>query len=226
MLTPTDRIVRQTVSEGFGILRGDVEYDLDKFPSRSDAALAKFQEVLTYDPNNYEAWLGTGICQAYWPGKYRAAIQAFKRASQIAPGEAEPYFQLGLTFLRDGEVNYERPMEEGYQHALRYFFEAEKHDYSPKSVLYNNIGTTLYRMGDYADAINWFERSAGRMRDEGTWLPSTFFLAAEANEKTGRFSEAAKWYESCRDEGMSLGEDLELKIKNLKILANNQGRSL
>jgi tetratricopeptide (TPR) repeat protein len=214
-------------SHGFRILSGEETFDLDKYSFQSEAAKEYFQKALSLDPNCYDALMGMGICNSYDPREYNKAIAAFKRAIEIRPNEAEPYYQAGLIFLLDSDRNYENPIVSGKEEALQHFQKALELGYKPQSWLYNHIGTVYSRMGLYGEAINCFEHSIKYMENEGTWIPSVFFLAADACETLGKDSEAIKWLVLYKKQNFgSDTEEIDQRINNLKIISENRKKAL
>lgn len=222
-----EEIIEEKVARGLRILHGKEAYDHTKYRLGGRAAEAEFKDALSLDPNSYRALLALGICYSYRPTKHREAIEALTRAIDICPDRVEGYYELGLTFLHAGErgsiVGSPNPFEE----ALRYFEKVLALGYEPRAGIYNLLGTTCFRLGRYEDAIEWFEKSAESVEKDGGWEPSTFFLAAQANEMLGRSAEAIRWYELYKHRGLGTDhEEIDMRIRNLRILEENRKKAL
>lgn len=227
-MKPSKEVIEEKVTRGFRILERKEKYDPSRFPGPSEAAEAIFKEALCSDPDCYLALLGLGRCYYYRPTQYSEAISTFQRAITIQPYEAEPYYWIGLTYFHAGERKL--PLfgaNDVYEEALRYFHKALEMGYEPKAWLYNHIGTVHFREARYEQAITWFQRSADSIKSEGGWVPSTFFLAAEACEYLGRFADAIKWYELYKEYGLqSSHKEVNQRIKKLIILEENRKKAL
>jgi tetratricopeptide (TPR) repeat protein len=60
------------------------QYQLKQYPQ----AAASFQQFLGYAPQSPDAWTGLGICDIHL-GKKADAIQAWRKAHQLAPNNAQ-----------------------------------------------------------------------------------------------------------------------------------------
>lgn len=220
-------MIEEIVARGQRLLARKESYDLTKYSYPSEAAEAQFKEALQIEPNNYDAIVGLGRCYAYTPRKYIEAVSMFERAIEIDLERPEAYFQAGKTFLNAGDSGLHPLNSNSYERALRYFEKAVHLGYKPQAWLFNALGTAYFRLQRFAESLIWFERSAQAAKEEGAWVPSTFHLAAEANENLGRFAEAIKWYELYKENGFSSHEsEVNQKIKNLLILEENKKKSL
>lgn len=211
-------------SKAFKILRKEEEFDLEHFAYRNEAAIAAFKEALSIDPLLVEAWIGLGIAYAYCPNNFEDARSAFMRAQQIDPANAATYYQLGRLYFSHAETNYETATAEEYEKALHYLKEASVQGYHDLGDLYNLMGTVAFRLKRYDAAIAFFQQSVAEA-NEGAWLPSTYFLAAEANKLNGNLREALRWYESYLSKGYD-DEQVRLKIRNLRAILQNRLKAL
>jgi len=207
------------VVKGFRILNREERYNTSLYFGPSEAAEAEFRAALQLRPDCYSAYLGLGQCYAYRPNQYEDAIRAFEQARLLHPEEPAPYYHMGLTYLHAGERNLLLFGLDPFKEALKCFETALSLGYVPKAWLFNHIGTNHFRMGSYTEAVEWFEKSFDTLKKESGWIPSTFFLAAQANENLGLFAEAIKWYERYIEEG-KLGdvEEITQRIKFLESL--------
>jgi tetratricopeptide (TPR) repeat protein len=215
---------KDLVERGFRILRGKEEFDLDQFAYRSDAAMASFRQATALDPSSYDAWLGLGLSYGFSPTRFDEAFAAFTRAQEINPERPESFYELGRLLLRHAETNYESAEREDLEQALGFFDESAKLGYEDPAALYNLMGTTYFRLKRYREALECFEHSAAAARPE-SWFPSTYFLAAEANELEGNLEEAVRWYELYLAKGFH-DEDVRLKVRNIKTLLENRQKAL
>jgi tetratricopeptide (TPR) repeat protein len=223
----TDDIIEEKVSRGLRILRGKEPYDHAKYRSGLAAAEGEFKDALALNPNSYRALLALGVCYSYRPTKHRDAIEALKQAIDIRPEASEGYYELGVTLFHVGERGSFGDRQPPYEEAVRCFEKALELGHAPKGGIYNLVGTTHFRLGRYDDAIAWFEKSAESLSEEGGWQPSTFFLAAEANELLGRTAEAIRWYELYKKRGLGTDHDeIDMRIRNLRVLDENRTKAL
>lgn len=214
----------EIVAKGFRILTGEEKIDSDLYDYRSEAAIAAFSKALALDPGIFRAWIGLGVAYAYFPNKFEDALSAFARAQAIDAKNPESYYQLGRLFFHRAEVDYENAGVKEYETALQLFCEAAKLGYKDQGELYNLMGTTYFRIERYNEALACFERSAAEAQ-EGSWLPSTYFLSAQINELTGNLEEALRWYELYVSQG-SVNEEVLTTIRNLKAIIENQRKAL
>lgn len=220
-------VVEKRVNKGFRILNGKEKYSLQLYSDPCDAAEAEFREALRIDPNCSVALLGLGRCYSSNPRRYEEAISLFLRAMEAPGTKADASYQIGLTFLHAGGRGLAPLGKNPNEEALRYFKEALESDYSPKAWLYNHIGTAYYRLEEFDEALIWFEKSAESIGSEGGWVPSTYFLAAEACEYLCRFSDAVKWYHRYKEHShLGDAEEINKRIQNLRILEKNRRKAL
>lgn len=210
----------ELVAKGFRILNGQEKIDPDLYSYRSEAAIATFLKALAANPNMFRAWIGLGISYAYSPSTFDESLSAFLKAQAIDAQHPDSYYQLGRLFLHRAETDYEKALPEEYEQALHFFSEADRLGYEDRGELYNLKGTTYFRIKRYDEALKCFERSAAETQD-GSWLPSTYFLAAQINELNGNLEEAIRWYELYVAKGFG-GRDVMSTLRNLKTTRENQ----
>lgn len=220
-------ILEKKVARGFRILERKEKYDPSRYMGPSEAAEVLFKEVLELDAQCYQALMGLGRCYYYRPYQFTDAITIFKNASLVCPRNAEPFYWIGLIFLHAGERGLALTENDPYDEAIRYFQIALKLGSSQQAWIANHIGTAYFRKGEWEEAIVWFSKSAEKLTTEEGWIPSTYFLAAEACEKIGRFRDAIRWYERYRNHRVSDDEaEIEQRIRNLRVLEENRKKAL
>jgi tetratricopeptide (TPR) repeat protein len=212
-----DETLDDLVTRGFNTLERREQYDLTAYRTPGEAAEVLFRRALDIDQHCYDALLGLGQCYSYRPQKYVEALALFSRAAGIRPNQPEPSYLSGLTLLHAGEIDMEMGQFGCYGSALISFERALELGFDPKAEVYNALGTVSYRMGEYSDAVKWFQLSYDSLRRDGGWQPSTFFLAADACEHLGKFAEAISWYELYKEYG-HLNDQTEIddKIEDLR----------
>jgi predicted Zn-dependent protease len=67
-----------------------------------DSAIAKFQELLAADPNNFDAQLSLGMAY-YRKGDYAQAIAEGHKAEQLRPKEQLVHTNLSLFYMKAGD---------------------------------------------------------------------------------------------------------------------------
>ncbi len=60
-----------------------------------------------------------------------------------------------------------------YMHPIEYFHEAMDKGYFPIYKLYQFIGMTYFRMGEYSESVHWFEKVL-KVLQPGDFAPATF----------------------------------------------------
>ncbi|MCI0563136.1 MAG: tetratricopeptide repeat protein [Nitrososphaera sp.] len=213
--------VNELVAAGFRILEGKDRWNAELYESMSSAAKAQFEEALRRDPNCYRAIVGLGVCLSFNPRELTAALELFRRAINMKPEEAEAYYEIGNTMFIAGERGYYINGRE-YEDALEFLREAAKRNYKQLSWLYNHVGIIHYRMRKYDEAIRYFEESAKQVAEDGTWIPSTFNLAAKACEEIGDIPAAIRWYERLLEHSPLKEAEFRQRIEALRAIANEQ----
>jgi tetratricopeptide (TPR) repeat protein len=227
--------VEKLVDRGFRILERKEEpaeadwheFSMVNYFVASEAAQILFRQAIERDASNYRAWLGLGMCLSYTPKLYGEALDAYLKAKALGPANSEIDYELGLLFLRAG--NHKIPLCDlnVYDEALRYFLSARDAGYGPQARICDCIGTTYSRMGDYAEAARWFEEAAEHLEREGGWIPSIFYLGAQAYEALHQYKDALRWYQLIKVKGLGSDEEtakwLDEKIRYYKTILKNVG---
>lgn len=79
--------------------------------NRIDEAIGVYQNLSNGDPKNADLWVRLG--QSYrLKGDLNAALEAFKRASQAAPGDTNALLQIGLLMENTGKRDQAKPIYE------------------------------------------------------------------------------------------------------------------
>ena len=120
---------------------------------QTDRAIKIFEELLTIDPNNAEAYNQIGYFYGY-RGDYDKAVEAFKRYQFIATDTANPFDSLGEVQAYSGRYN---EALENLNRAL-----AIKPDFVDSV---KNIAVVHEGRGEYREAIAQYERAADMVDD-------------------------------------------------------------
>ncbi|HWP45588.1 MAG TPA: tetratricopeptide repeat protein [Candidatus Limnocylindrales bacterium] len=67
-----------------------------------DQAIKTFDSILTDNPKDVKALVGSGIAY-YQQGKYEKALEKLTRAKELDPDDEQARLYLGLTYLKKGE---------------------------------------------------------------------------------------------------------------------------
>jgi tetratricopeptide (TPR) repeat protein len=79
--------------------------------NRIDEAIGVYQNLSNAEPKNADLWVRLG--QSYrLKGDLNAALEAFKRASQAAPGDTNALMQIGLLMENTGKRDQAKPIYE------------------------------------------------------------------------------------------------------------------
>ncbi|HSC47168.1 MAG TPA: sulfotransferase [Gammaproteobacteria bacterium] len=112
-------------------------------------AAATAKQALALDPTSYQAWRvrGEALLQL---AETREALQSYRRARELAAGDADRLLDLGVLFREAGDVDGAQGI---YEQAVKLrpdFPEAE-----------NSLGNVLGMQGDLAGAERHFRRAIG-----------------------------------------------------------------
>jgi tetratricopeptide (TPR) repeat protein len=199
------------------ILRGEEKYDLQTYGNPLEAAESLLKKVLMNNREQPEAWAALGLCYSYLPTRYPEALLAYKESMRFDISNPSIHYQIGNLFVLSGERGLENISRSPYNDALPFLFKAEKLNYEPKSELLNLIGKCYFRLSDYQNAVLFFEKSIACI-DANVFLPSAFFLAAEASEKLADYSKAIEMYQKyMKYFGNFNSEGIPEKIGNLRL---------
>ena len=93
-------------------------------------------------------WYEKGVLFSVY-GNYQAAIKAFKKAAELAPGWSQAYFQLGVSYGENGR----------YEEAIKAIGKAIELD-DEKGAYYYGRGRVYLMSGDRLKAMEDFEKAA------------------------------------------------------------------
>jgi tetratricopeptide (TPR) repeat protein len=230
-LNPGD--VERLVDRGFRILERkekpdwDGEFSMVVHFDPTEAAEIIFRQAIERDASNYRAWLGLGICLSYTPKLLGQALDAYLKAKALGPADPEIDYELGLLFRHAGDHKIPLRDLNVYEEAVRCFLLARDAGYGSQARICDCIGTTHSRMGDYAEAARWFEEAAAHLEREGGWMPSIFYLGAQAYEALHQYKDALRWYQLIKVKGLGSDEEtakwLDEKIGYYKMILKNVG---
>lgn len=124
-------------------------YGIHYYETQSyDQATQFFSDVLAVNPSHYQANQYLGQI-ALIQQNYQAAVTYYERAIQARPNTHAVSEQIGIAYLQMGLGFF---AQQDYEGALSYYRQAMQ--YIPQEpVLHNNIGFTLYQVGDYEQAL-------------------------------------------------------------------------
>ena len=90
----------------------------------------------------------------YKAGRYKEAVETFKQAIRLTPGDAEAHYRLGEAYFN---LSQDKEAIEAYQQAIKL-----KPDYF---AAYNNLGTVYLTQHNYTDAIKLLTEATQRNPD-------------------------------------------------------------
>ena len=89
---------------------------------------------------------------SYSAGRLPAALEAYRRASEMQPNDPAPWSGLGLIYQLRGDL----PEAIGnYEHAVRL---------GANATAYSNLGLVYYSAGRYAEAVEAWQRASPSTR--------------------------------------------------------------
>jgi tetratricopeptide (TPR) repeat protein len=172
---------QQTAEEWLN--EGDVEFDEEHYYAAIDA----YEESISADPNNIEAWnrIGSAYSAARDPDK---AIEAYETAIRLDPNCSKCWNNKGVVFLNQGNLNLDMNTEDkgisDFEAANAAFKEAVRVN-STDSIAWINYGMSLHALGKYDTAIEAY--------DEAIALDSNNVVAwgnkGSALRKQGKYNE-------------------------------------
>lgn len=121
--------------------------------SQFDEALARYNALLSKQPDNVEAMEGRGLCQLS-KGDFDAASDQFKQVLAKDANRWRSLNAVGILFV----------MKEMPKEALSYYDQALKIKPDEPAIL-NNVGLTMALTQDYPHAIEALVRAGGRLLD-------------------------------------------------------------
>ena len=152
---------------------------------RTDKGIKIFEELLTVDPNNAEAYNQMGYFYGY-RGDYDKAVEAFKRYQFIAADTANPFDSLGEVQAYSGRYN---EALENLHRAL-----AIKPDFV-ESVAH--IAVAYEGMGEFSKAIAQYQKAA-EMTDHPDMQRGYYTRAARAAYYSDNMAECIRLFQKAR----------------------------
>jgi tetratricopeptide (TPR) repeat protein len=211
----------QLVERGSRILEHAEPFDTAEYLTASDAAAVFFRHALHLDPTLVPALVGLGKCLSFEPTRSAEARSHLERALEYEPENADVHFELGLLLLRTGERSEPSQRSSLVDSSIQHLMRAQELNYAEESCLFNLLGTAYFRMGAFREAQRWFQASYEAIVREGSWIPSTFFLAARACIALDDPSGAAAWYERGLSDGRidGLNDSVDRQMASLRRIA-------
>jgi tetratricopeptide (TPR) repeat protein len=152
---------------------------------QTDRAIKIFEELLTIDPNNAEAYNQIGYFYGF-RGDYDKAVEAFRRYQFIAADTANPFDSLGEIQAYSGRYN---EALENLNRAL-----AIKPDFDDSV---KNIAVVHEGRGEYREAIAQYERAAA-MTDNAEKRRDYLTRAARSASYLGDSAEVVRLFERAK----------------------------
>jgi serine/threonine-protein kinase len=181
-----------------------------EFSGDAKAAIDSYNVALAMDPDGFMALFGYGRLLLD-QGRYSEAVGLFEKASSLYPGESRFSVYLADLYYRQGEFSVaekaaRRAIELAPDHIYAYrtlgsilYAQSKTIDaisvtqkglaIRPDAMLYNNLGTFYYALGQYAQAVSAFERAVdhqGNSHHYFYWanLGDAYSMLADGKEKS------------------------------------------
>jgi tetratricopeptide (TPR) repeat protein len=121
-------------------------------------ALNAIERVIKLDPRHILAYINKGIILDKM-GEHSEALGYFEKALEIDPNSRDALQFKGLGLLQLGKYNdakiyFDKLLKEYQQPTF-----AERFDRDSFAGFYNNMGRTLYHLGQYVDALKAYEKA-------------------------------------------------------------------
>lgn len=136
-------------------------------------ARVQAERLVARDPSRAASWLLLGYARSR-AGESAAAVEAYREAVRLAPGDAQAHNNLGALLIARGEL------EEGQREVQA----ALALDPAYRDAQ-NNQGVALERQGRTQEAEQAYERAAGRGRGHATALANLGTLRWRAGDRAG-----------------------------------------
>lgn len=199
------------------INRGNVYYKKNSYA----LAIKDFSKAINLSPVNIGPYFNRGAI--YWnQKKYDSAIVDFSSVIALSPNYSSAYFNRGNSYLKNGV--YERAISDydkalildasnnkvfevrgiaywfmdNYDQAISDLSKAISIDPGSASI-YNNRGLAYNDKGEYEPAIADFKKAV-ELDDKESFA---YINIISALTRLHRFNEAAEYYRSCQDKGLS-----------------------
>lgn len=145
-----------------------------------EEAEAQFNRAIELDPRWGDAYGGRGLVREERRDEGDAAIDDFKKATALAPGNPTHYNNLGFALYVRGR----------YEDAVRALREGLRHNPSSRRMR-NNLGFVYGRLGLYNRAMHEFERGGSKAEAESN-LGFVFEQAGDHDAACERYQEAVR----------------------------------
>jgi Flp pilus assembly protein TadD len=143
-------------------------------------AEAQLERAIAISPRYGEAWGGRGLVREVRRDEGDAAIDDFKKAIELSPGNPQHYNNLGFALYVRGK----------YEEAVRTLRNGLRHAPSSRRMR-NNLGFVYGRLGLYNRAMHEFERGGSRAAAESN-LGLVFEEAGDKESACERYHEAMR----------------------------------
>ena len=121
-------------------------------PENIEKCRQDIDRALKIDPKLAEAHNADGFYYYYFKNDYRKAIDCFRFASELDPGNWQPVYYLAIVYRRLGEWNKSQSL---LSRVLKY---------NPRDALVlTNIGSSYYYLRDYDSALIFYNRAINVM---------------------------------------------------------------
>lgn len=165
-------------------------------------ASVELHKSLQQDPGNAEALNNLGLVHMNFE-EYETAIGYFRQALGREGKLTEAYNNIGVCHMK---LKQYKEAETAFRQAIADPF------YKTPEVAYHNLGTTLYREGDYDAAIKAYTTG---MRRNPEYIAPLFGIAL-AHNRADRLSEAAEALQKAIELEPSLKGDQDAFADNLR----------
>jgi Flp pilus assembly protein TadD/KaiC/GvpD/RAD55 family RecA-like ATPase len=166
-------------------------------------ALKAYDEILSKDPNNFEALNGKALVLQL-QGSHREALKLYDLAVRSNPSDAETWSNRGISLRAMGRTE---EAIQSYDHAL---------ELNPRDAgVWSNRGIALRTLGRTDEAIESYDKALDiNPKDAGVWSNRGVALTSvgkyeEALESFDRALEADPYYEKARKNRQVLVEKME-----------------
>jgi len=169
-----------------------------------EEARAAYDRALAADPDNYRYWNKEGAL-LFDAGETEEAIESFRRAERLAPGQAQTYMNLGQAYVRT----------ESWEAALECYEKALSMDPAMEAARYL-AALACFRLGRPAETVRYLEAYVKRNPPDA----EVFFLLGNALAELQDDERAMAAYERAA----ALAPDVAMIQYNLGVCAYNLGR--
>jgi len=143
---------------------------------KHEAAVDMYNEILSVEPDNYEAWYNKSrLCSML--GRWTEAAEGYREVLRLKPDSAINYYNLGVALEESGR---REESIEAYRKAI---------EISPDfAEAYNNLGIALTLIGRTQDALEVYEEGIKRKKNDF----NLYFNLGMNHFEEQRYMEASK----------------------------------